>query len=209
MNIATQTRALQGILFRIHNPQVAMAYESQPFLRSNLLVRTADNFTIIMLKVAIFYLVCGRINTASTVPMYWPVKIDRSLREQLAIAFRPEKRRRFKFGKYDRNLQLHIPHYNGDQAPKIPSYVVGQHSAKIILTDQSSILVHADSESEAERVARALLGYVRPDYIPKNVVIHLSKRTGKALSLEGQKVRPFRADFYPPATQTPEWSVQL
>jgi hypothetical protein len=208
MNIATQTRALQGILIKIHNPQVAMAYESQPFLRSNLLVRTADNFTIIMMKISIFYLVCGRINTASTVPMYWAVKIDR-MRQQLAIAFRPEKRRRFKFGKYDRNLQIHIPHYNGDQSPKIPSYVVGQHSAKITLKDQSSILVHAESESEAERVGRALLHYVQPAYVPKDVIVHLSKRSGKALSLEGQKVRPFRADFYPPATQTPEWSIQL
>jgi hypothetical protein len=209
MNIATQTRALTGICFKIHNPQVAMAYQDQPFLRSNLLVRTADNFTTIVLKLLIFYLVCGRINTSSTVPMYWSVKIDRSLRKQLAIAFRPVQRRKFKFGKYDRNIQLHIPHYNGDQAPKIPGYTVGQYSAKVILKDQSSILVHAESEAESEMVVRALLHYVEADFIPKELVIHHSKRSGKALSLTGQKVRAFKADYYPPATQTPEWSIQL
>jgi hypothetical protein len=209
MNIATQQRVVQGIVIKIHNPQVAMAYESQPFLRNNLLVRTADPFTLVVMKLLIFYLVCGRINTASTVPMYWAEKIDRSLRQQLAIAFRPVNRRRFKFGRYDRNIQLHIPHYNGSQRPKIPSYTVGQQSAKIVLTDQSSILVNADTEAEAERVIRELLAYVEPAFVPDNLVIHLSKRKGKALSLKGQAVRPFRADFYPPATQTPEWSVQL
>lgn len=209
MNIATQTRALVGICYKIHNPQVAMAYQDQPFLRSNLLVKTADNFSTIVLKLLIFYLVCGRLNTASTVPMYWPIKIDRSLKKQLAIAFRPVQRRKFKFGKYDRNLQLHIPHYNGDQNPKIPGYTVGQYSAKVILTDQTSILVHANSEDEAEKVTRALLHYVEASFIPKDLVIHHSKRSGKALSLSGQQVRAFRADYYPAATQTPEWSIQL
>jgi hypothetical protein len=208
-NIATETRILDGVLFKIHNPQVAMAYEEQPFLRSALIIRTADNFTIKILKIAIFYLVCGRINTASTVPMYWSTKVERGLRPQLAIAFRPDKRRRFSFGKYDNNLQLHIPHYNGSQSPKIPSYVVGQHSAKIILKDQSSILVHAESEAEAIRVVEALLHYVDPLYVPKNLVISTTKRKGAALKLSGQKVRPFKADFYPPATQTPQWSIQL
>jgi hypothetical protein len=209
MKIADETRLLQGVLFKIHNPQVAMAYEEQPFLRSALLVRTADNFTIAIMKIAIFYLVCGRLNSAATVPMYWSVKVERGLRTQLAIAFRPEKRRRHRFGKYDRNLQLHIPHYNGDQHPKIPSYTVGQHTAKIILKDQSSLLVHAETEEEAVKVVEALLHYVEAAYIPKNRIIITSKRSGKALSLAGQRVRPFRADYYPAATQTPEWSVQL
>ena len=209
MKLATEFRLLKGILFKIHNPQVAQAYQDQPVLRSGLLVRTADNFTVLILKIAIFYLVCGRLNTASTVPMYWTVKIERGLRQQLAIAFRPDKRRKFRFGKYDRNVQLHIPHYNGDPHPKIPSYTVGQHSAKVILTDQSSILVHAETDEEATRMVNALLHYVEPKYVPKNLVISNTRRKGKAVSLTGQRVRAFRADYYPPATQTPQWSVQL
>jgi hypothetical protein len=209
MKLATEIKLLKGILYKIHNPQVAMAYEEQPVLRSALLVRTMDNFTVMILKIAIFYLVCGRINTASTVPMYWAVKVEKGLRQQLAIAFRPEKRRRHKFGKYDRNLQLHIPHYNGDKNPKIPSYTVGQFSTKCILKDQSTILVHTDSEAEGVRLVEALLKYVEPAFMPKNKVISTTTRRGNPLSLSGQRVRPFRADFYPPATQTPEWTVQL
>jgi hypothetical protein len=209
MNLATEIRLLKTISFKIHNPQVAMAYSDQPVLRSALLVRTADNFTLWAMKVLIFYLVCGRLNTSATVPMYWSTKIERGLRQQLAIAFRPEKRRKFKFGKYDRNVQLHIPHYNGDLNPKIPSYVVGQCSAKATLTDQSSILIHAETEEEATRMVSALLRYVEPKFVPKDLVISTTKRKGKAIALTGQKVRAFRADYYPPATQTPEWSVQL
>lgn len=209
MKLATEVRLLKTILFKIHNPQVAQAYQDQPFLRSALLIRTADPFTSLVLKMGIFYLVCGRINTAATVPMYWSVKVQRGLRQQLAIAFRPERRRKFGFGKYDHNVQLHIPHYNGDLHPKIPGYTVGQFSAKVTLTDQSNILVHAESDEEAIRMVRALLHYVQPEFIPKNLVISTTKRQGKALSLTGQKVRAFRADYYPPATQTPAWSVQL
>jgi hypothetical protein len=207
MNIATQTKLLIGICFKIHNPQVAMAYREQPFLRSNLVVRTADNFTTVVLKLLVFYLVCGRINTASTVPMYWPTKVTKGLRAQLAIAFRPEARRRIKFGKYDPNTQCHIPHYNGDQNPKIPSYTVGIYSCRVTLTDQSTILIHGETEAEAQRVVDDLLKYVEKKFLPKEIVYVHTKRKG--LRLEGQKVRPFKADYYPPATQTPEWSIQL
>jgi hypothetical protein len=209
MNVNTEYRLLKGLYIKIHNPQVAMAYESQPVLRSGCIIRSNDNFSVMLLKVAFFYLVCGRINSAATVPMYWATKIDRSLRQQLAIAYRPTERRRFKFGKYDRNTQLHIPHYVGGQRPKIPSYTVGQHSAKLILTDQSSILVHASSPDEAVEVVKALAAYVDPKFLPKAITISTTTRRGKALSLSGQKVRPFRADYYPPGVQTPEWSVQL
>jgi hypothetical protein len=209
MNLATEFRLLKTISFKIHNPQVAMAYSEQPVLRSALLVRTADNFTVWVMKILIFYLVCGRLNTAATVPMYWSTKIDRGLRQQLAIAFRPEKRRKFKFGKYDDNTTLHIPHYNGDLNPKIPGYTIGQHSARCILADQSSIVVHAESPEESIRMVEALLKYVEPAFIPKALVISSTKRKGKALNMVGVKVRAFRADFYPPATQTPQWSIQL
>jgi hypothetical protein len=209
MNIATQTIILVRISMKIHNPQVAYAYENQPHLRTNLFIRPADTLMIIFFKALIFYLMAGRINTASTVPMYWSVKIERGLRQQLAIAFRPDKRKRYSFGKYDRNLVLHIPHYNGDPRPNIPSYTVGQISAKIILTDQSSILIHAKTEAEAVSMAEALLKYVEPTFIPKEHVVHIGKRTGNAIQGSGEVYRAFRADFYPPSCQTPKWSVQL
>jgi hypothetical protein len=141
--------------------------------------------------------------------MYWSVKVERGLRQQLAIAFRPDKRKRYSFGKYDRNILLHIPHYNGDPNPKIPSYTVGQSSAKIILTDQSSILVHAKTEEEAVSMVKALLAYVEPKFVPKDYVINIGKRKGKAIQGNDEVYRAFRADFYPPSCQTPQWSVQL
>ncbi len=207
MNTATKEAALKGLLIKIHNSQVAMSYREQPFLRDNLIVRTADSFTIYLTKIAIYYLVFGRLNTASTVPYYWPVKVEKGLRAQLAIAFRPIVRRRIKYGRYDPNTQCHIPHYNGDQNPVIPSYTLGSYTCRVTLTDQSTILINGETEAEAQRVVEALLKYVEPKYLPKDIVYIHTKRKG--LKLDGQKVRPFRADYYPPATQTPAWSVQL
>lgn len=209
MNVATQERILKNIAVNVHNPQVAAAYKEQLFLRNNLIIRSADPFSLWVIKILMFYLMFGRINTASTVPMYWPVKVQKGLRPQLAIAFRPVERRRLKFGRYDPNTQCHIPHYDGNQNPVIPSYVIGSYTCRVTLTDQSTIVINGESEAAAQDVVDALLLYVNPKFLPKDIVYVHTKRKGLKLKLENQRLRPFRADYYPPATQTPEWSIQL
>jgi hypothetical protein len=209
VKLSTEIATLKKLSYILHNPQVVHAYAEQPFMRKALICRSSDTVMTMVLKFVFFYLVCGRLATASTTPMMWTTKIDRSLRAQFAIAFRPTERRKFKFGKYDRNIQLHIPHYNGDKNPKIPSFRIGQYSARVFLKDRSTILVHGESEEVATKMVKALMHYVLPEMVPKEPVISITKRVGRALTLTGREVRAFRGDYYPPATQTPDWSVQL
>ena len=209
MNLATTVKVLARLTILIFNPQVVQAYANQPFIRNALICRPSDPLWLMGYKILCFFLVCGRIAAYSTSPMYWIAKVDRSLRAQLAIAFRPTVRRKLSFGKYDGNSEIHIPHYNGDRNPKIPSFKIGQFSAKVILIDQSTIIVHGETEDAAIKMVNALLQYVLPHMIPKEPVITVTKRRGKALKLTGREIKPFRGDYYPPATQVPEWSIHL
>jgi hypothetical protein len=130
--------------------------------------------------------------------MWWTVKSDKFI-PQLVIAFRPATRRKLSFGKYDRNPQLQIPHYNGDEHPKIPGYTVGKHSAKYILTDGSFILVNAKSEEEAISVVEQLAKYVIESKRPSGTIldnISTTKRRGNPLNLTDRAIVPFRGDYY-------------
>ncbi|MFM2304176.1 MAG: hypothetical protein RLZZ135_1586 [Cyanobacteriota bacterium] len=205
----TEFVILRRIAMRIHNPQVIAAYthrldgtdgehEIARLLYDNLQIKTQDTFNAIILRILIFYLLCARLATSSTVPMWWTVKSEK-FSPQLVISFRPAERRKLKFGKYDSNLQLHIPHYNGDEHPKIPSYTIGHYTAKYILKDQTYILVNAHSEEEAISVVEKLVNYVIESKRASGKVldnISTTKRRGKPLSLTDRLVVPFRADYY-------------
>ena len=205
----TEFVILRRIAMRIHNPQVIAAYTHRldgtdgendiaKLLYENLQIKTQDTFNAIILRILIFYLLCARLQTSSTVPMWWTVKSDKFI-PQLVIAFRPVTRRKLSFGKYDKNPQLHIPHYNGDEHPKIPGYTVGQYSAKYILKDGSFILVNAHTEEEAIAVVEKLAKYVIASKRPSGTIldnISTTKRRGKRLNLADRAIVPFRGDYY-------------
>ena len=205
----TEFVTLRKIAMRIHNPQVVAAYthkldgedsdnEVGKLLFEHLQIKSKDTFNAMIMRILIFYLLCGRLSVSATVPMWWAVKAE-TFKPQLAIAFRPEKRRKLGFNKYDRNPELHIPHYNGSDNPKIPSYTVGKYSAKYILKDQSYILVNAHTEEEAIHVVEKLAAYVLDAYKPAGTVlenISTTKRRGKKLDLEDVLIVPYRGDFY-------------
>jgi hypothetical protein len=205
----TEFVILRRIAMRIHNPQVIAAYthrldgvdgenEVAKLLHDNLQIKNQDTFNAMILRVLIFYLLCARLATSSTVPMWWTVKRERFI-PQLVIAFRPAIRRKLSFGKYDYNCELHIPHYNGDEHPKIPAYTVGQYSAKYILKDGTFILVNAHTEEEAISVVEKLVSYTIESKRATGTIlenISTTKRRGKRLSLADRLVVPFRGDYY-------------
>jgi hypothetical protein len=205
----TQYRILRQLAARIHNPQVIQAYANRLdrddkenstslFLRQNLIVKPKDNFSEIILKSLIFYLMCGRLNVGFVVPMMWTSKADK-FKPQLAISFRPVKRRKIKYGKYDPNTELHIPHYNLAVPLSIPSYTVGMQTAKYTLTDQTYILVNALTEEEAIKVVAKLAEYTQKSKRPKGTILEnitTTRRRGKVLDLDNQKIVPFYAAYY-------------
>lgn len=220
----SQFRILRQLSAKIHNPQVIEAYthrldgedrenNTALFLRQNLIIKPQDGFTEIILKSLIFYLMCGRLNLAFTLPMYWTAKAEK-YKPQLAISFRPEKRRKFKYNKYDPNSELHIPHYNGHSPLTIPSYTVGMQTAKYTLTDQTYILVNAKTEDEAIKVVEQLAQYTEESKRPKGTILEnitTTKRRGKPVELSGQKIVPSKAAFYAGGKEglSPQWTTNL
>jgi hypothetical protein len=103
----------------------------------------------------------------------------------LAVIFRPPG------GKS--TYTMHIPHYRKSvRNPKIPSYNKGNWRGEWILTDGTKFVVNAISESEANKMWRAVKGYIEPAYL-KNIQ-DMSKPTNAKFNKI--RVEPLYADFY-------------
>jgi hypothetical protein len=205
----TEFVTLRKLCMRIHNPQVVAAYTHKldgedsdnsiaKLLFDNLQIKTQDTFNAMIIRILIFYLLCGRLSVSSTVPMWWAVKKQKFI-DQLVISYRPASRRKLAFRKYDPNAELHIPHYNGDDNPQIPSYTVGQQSAKYTLKDESYIMVNASTEEEAIKTVAKLAEYVKVDKRPSGEVLEnitTTKRRGRKLALSDRLIVPFLGDYY-------------
>lgn len=205
----TEFVILRRLAMRIHNPQVVAAYTHRldgedaenaiaKLLFDNLQIKPQDTFNAMIMRILIFYLLCGRASAVATTPMMWAVKAEK-FKPQLVIAFRPASRRKLAFGKYDKNAELHIPHYNGAENPQIPSYTVGNQSAKYILKDGTYILVNAKTEEEAIKVVEQLVGYVKESQRPEGTIldnITTTKRRGNKLNLLNRLIVPFRGDYF-------------
>ena len=117
---------------------------------------------------------------------------------RLAIIFRPENKE-IKSGNY----VINIPHYGGKEAPIIPSYKKGNSWARIILKDNSQMVINADSKSVAKFVLQKLLGYVNPAMKTDNWKYgEHPKKPYKVF-----RVVPYRADYYEKGKlqQLPTW----
>lgn len=125
----------------------------------------------------------GQIPVAS-VPEWWSQRAGANI-PQLAVIFRPP-------GKTS-SYTMHIPHYRKSvRNPKIPSYNKGNWRGEWILADGTKFVVNAISESEANKMWRAVKGYIEPAYL-KNVQ-DLSKPTNAKFNKI--RVEPLYADFY-------------
>lgn len=133
-------------------------------------------------------------------PEGWEMRKGKNI-PQLAIIFRDTNK-----NSISGNYTVHIPHYNGDKKPKLPTYNKGDYWARWILKDNSQMLVNGKTEAEALRVVNILEKQVdtkfRTDKVPWLKVGHYTTGTIKQI-----KVAPIRADYYPTGKENnyPKW----
>jgi hypothetical protein len=158
-------------------------------LKTALLIRDNDSAIESNNKMLYFsnYLEKDNINSF---PEGWETKKGQNI-PQLAIVFRDLDK-----NSNSGNYTLHIPHYNGDKTPKLPTYNKGDYWARWILKDNSQIVVNSNTAAEALRVIEILEKQVdkkfRSDKVPWLKVGEYTKGTIKRI-----KVAPMRADYYP------------
>jgi hypothetical protein len=204
---STSYKILIQIGMKLHNPQVIDAYREyldgeeqtiEPIYSKYLRIYPEDSVWEILIKFCLFYLVDGRMWVQSSTPMWWAQK-GASFKPQLAIHYRPVgKRPKFGYRSYAGNPELHIPHYNGDQHPKIPSYTIGKFSAQYILTDQTYLMVNASSMEEAIEVVIKMAEYTKPDKRPDgqikdNLDFKVHKKKPR---MDGIKIAPYKAEYF-------------
>jgi hypothetical protein len=205
-------KVLIQVGMKLHNPQVIQAYQEhldsdeqtiEPIYSKYLRLYPEDSVWEILIKFCLFYLVDGRLWVQSSTPMWWAQK-GPSFKPQLAIQFRPvEKRRKFGYGSYAGNPELHIPHYNGDLSPHISAYTVGKFSAKYTLTDQTYIMVNAHTSDEAIEMVQKLAAYTKSAYRPEgeikdNITTNTRRKNPR---MDGMKIAPFKAQYYTRGTK--------
>jgi hypothetical protein len=194
------------LAMRLHNPQVVQAYRHHldspdeainGILGKYLKIYPDDSILEIILKIALFYLVDARLWVQASTPMWYAQKAA-SFKPQLAIQFRPQGvRKRFGFNSYAGNPELHIPHYNGDNAIQIPAYTIGKFSAKYTLTDQTYLMVNAHTQEEAIEVVAKLASYTKPAKRPagditENITTNTRKKKPR---MDGIKIEAYKAEY--------------
>ncbi len=102
-----------------------------------------------------------------------------------------------------------IPHYVGTRKPVLSNYKKGSCYARIILRDNSKIIVYADTQRIAETIAREQLNYVDERLKPSPVKVSLGERKGE--SLETITVKAVRISYFPNGQKNtqPEWVSEL
>lgn len=200
-------KVLVRIAMRIHNPQVIQAYRGgingvydplDTVLVKYLKVYPKDSLMDVLMKFALFYMVDGRLGVQSSNLTWWTQKAE-TFKPQLVIQYRPTgERKKFGYNSYAGNPQFVIPHYNGADSPVIPSFTIGQYSAKYMLDDQSYIMINASSEEEAIGVVSQMAKYVLDSRRPNDEIkpaISTSKRARKP-RMDGVKIEPYKGEYF-------------
>lgn len=153
----------------------------------------------------------------AAIPDAWQVAIEGD-RPQLVVLFAEvikttDGKTRLGRSRYP----ISIPHYNKPQEfkPVFPNYKKGQYEGKLLLKDNSRLVVNAYSASEAKRVIAQLVQYINPNMFRKD-----SK--GKAITspkiierngddLKQIVVTPTNANFFSTGRKdmNPDWVKQF
>ncbi len=204
---STNYRVLVQLAMKLHNPQVIQAYRESlddeidninPIYSKHLRIYTDDSAWEILIKFLIFYLVDARLWVQGVTPMWWALKKE-LFKPQLVIEYRPVgDRPKFGFRNYANNPELHIPHYNGDANPYLPSYTVGKYSAKYILNDGTYILINAKTLDEAISVVTKHASYTKESKRPEGTIDENITATNRKRKprLDGVKIEPFKAQYF-------------
>lgn len=128
-----------------------------------------------------------KLQAIASFPERWATKPLDNI-PQLVIVFR-------KVDKKSRsgNYQLVIPHYKGPRNLKVSQHTKGNRVGTLTLKDNSSLVVNAISDREAERVINQLKPFIDKKYLTEEFKI--TERKGAKISQD--RYRPVRADYYP------------
>lgn len=172
-------------------------------IKTSLLIRDADSAIESLNKMLYFSNYLER-DFIATTPDGWQVKKGQNI-PQLAIVFRNADK-----DSISGDYPMHIPHYNGNKKPKIPSYYKGDHWARWILKDNSQIVVNAKTEAEALRVIRRLEKYVDRKFQTPETPWLVTGKTATG-TYKKFKAVPIRADYYPQGKENsfPQWREYL
>jgi hypothetical protein len=225
-------RALLDIAMRLYNPEVMHTYTSQgesgdegvvatkKTLRTHLTVKPDDTPIVALLRMFLYYFVCGRYLVATAPLTLYPIHKDRT-RNHLHVYLKPVQKGK-KVTRKDGRLgyapyaDFSIPHFVGNKNTKvvIPSYTVGGWTVKLTLKDKSFILQHFNTKEEGIEVITKLSKYVDPKYLPDGGVSEKTLQIGlpndgKVYELSGIKIRAYKVEFYKFGEENWDWAQNI
>ena len=140
------------------------------------------------------------------IPEHWQVRIGAD-RPQLVVAYAEVVDGKAGRGRWP----VTVPHYRHGPSvtPNFPSYTKGNFWARLILRDNSRILINAVSVAEAKRIVNSLKGFVSPGMIDPDQKIVTGERPA-ASAVGVRRVAPvFAAYFAKGQQEPPEWHLRL
>ena len=158
-------------------------------LKNSLLIYKKDTASQILVKMQFFanYL-DNKTQFFNTFPEDYQVKVQVD-RPQLVIVFQPTKK-----GKTNKQYPIHLPHYVGGRVPPIKKYYKGNFWARVILKDNSNIIINGRTKTEAVSVVKNFLRLVDTKYRVSSDKIVTGEYFGRPF--EVLEMKPRRADFY-------------
>ncbi len=193
-------RDLNRFLLDVKDADEKNLNNKRAHIKKALRINDKDNSIEIANKQLYFRLGLGaadeKLKAVATIPERWNTK-PLSTMPQLCIVFRKAKKSR------SGNYQLVIPHYNGNKQPVVSYHTKGNRMGILTLKDNSTLLVNAISDREAERVINQLKKYVDPKYMTTD--LKFTEHRGNKIAQDQYK--PVRADYYPQGQENayPEW----
>lgn len=209
-------RTMRATLIKIHNVQVKrsaakisaearatnnnVAAAKRINILKSCLIDGDDSISIAIEKQMFYWFTLGyasdRASAIASVPDRWNIKKLKGT-PQLVIIYRKVKKSR------SGNYELVIPHYDGTRNPQAINYKKGNRMGILTLKDNSTFVVNAASDAEAEKVYKHYKRYINTKYLTNDFKI--TQRRGKAIDRDEYK--PIRADYYPTGDEEdyPKW----
>lgn len=223
-------KALLAIAMRLYNPDVMYTYTgnggseneavaaTKSALRTHLTVKPDDTPIVALLRMFIFFFVCGRYITSAAPLTLYPVHKSRT-RTHLHVYLKPVNKGQ-KIIREDGRIEkapyadFSIPNYIGGKRPIIPSYNYGGWSVSIKFTDQSSISIKTLTRGEGVKTILELASFVDSKYYPtgglteKNLSIS-EPNEGKRNRLHGIQLKPYKVEYYLFGKADWEWAYNI
>lgn len=187
-------------LIRIgHNREVTRWFKDVPdnntnngraALKAGLRIYDSDSAQKAIAKMQYFQMYIRKLkgmDAVATVPENYDIKAQ-SKRPQLVVIFRPTSNT-IKSGNYP----IVIPHYSGNKTPSIKPYDKGNYWARLVLKDNSHLIINGKTETESLNYLKSLKKFIDKKYLTDDITTGIYH--GKPF--KEIKLKPTRADFYP------------